>query len=209
MLTRNSSNAADNLPVFCGPSSSDFALNVAATNLEGIGVPASILEESNLDRENLSARPRILEHVGPFGKALAMDPLWDMKKQHALNLIRRWFDTIGSIYPILERDDLTTTAENVFKALDSTESDGLRPRMASIAHALLDDETNKMKLVLAIGRIVEAGSQNDQASRLLGSTTEAVGGLLWNSDGVNGIQLLVLVVSLPLFLPPFFRLIID
>ncbi len=65
----------------------------------------------------------------------------------------------------------------------------------SVAETLFDGETNKLKIVLAIGRTLESGGRNDQAQRLFQSVTEAVECLMWNSDGINGIQILVLVVS--------------
>jgi hypothetical protein len=182
-------------PKFCGPSSSEFALNVVSGNLKARGLNAAILTESHTESQDATASASRLAQYGPFMKLLTMDPLWDIRKDHALDLINKWFNSMGSIYPVVEYEDMIHTAERVFEVLESARREGLRVKKAFIAEMLFNNETNQMKIVLAIGRTIEGGGQNDQAQRLFQSTTEAVEGLIWNSDGLSGIQLLVLAVS--------------
>ena len=101
---------------------------------------------------------------------------------------------MGLMYPVVSRQKMLDTAQNVFTSLHATQSGGVQSRKGSLVETLFNDETNKLKIVIAIGRTLESGGRNDVAQRLFQSTTEAVEGLIWNSNGINGIQLLVLVV---------------
>lgn len=124
-----------------------------------------------------------------------MDPLWDMTREDAYILIDDWSEGLGSVYPIVARQMILDTANKVFDALDKARSGGLRDMGGSVAEALFDHDTNKLKIILAIGMTKEAGGREHQAQRLFQSTSEAVEGLIWNPEGLQGIQLLFLVVS--------------
>ena len=124
-----------------------------------------------------------------------MDPLWDMNREDAHILIDDWCDGLGTVYPIVSRPTLQDTAKKVFESLQLAHSEGLRERGGSVAEALFNHDTNKLKIVLAIGMTKEAGGRDHQAQRLFQSTSEAVEGLIWNPEGIHGIQLLYLVVS--------------
>ncbi|KAJ4035296.1 hypothetical protein NW761_014884 [Fusarium oxysporum] len=183
-------------PEFCGPSSAEFTLNVVSGNLRAMGMPAAILDKSSLgpgDAPGPSGSSGRLAQYGPFMKLLAMDPLWEVKKEDADDLIREWCDGVGLMYPVVSRQKMLDTAQNVFTSLHATQSGGVQSRKGSLVETLFNDETNKLKIVIAIGRTLESGGRNDVAQRLFQSTTEAVEGLIWNSNGINGIQLLVLV----------------
>lgn len=41
---------------------------------------------------------------------------------------------------------------------------------------------------------MECGGKNEEAQKLVSSISKAVEALLWDPDGINGIQLLLLVV---------------
>lgn len=180
-------------PEFCGPSSSEFTLNVVSGNLKAMGMPAAILSKST-SAPGCPSSSRLAQY-GPFMKVLTMDPLWDIKGDDAVDLIDQWCNGVGSLYPVVDRDRMMQTANNVFASLESASRDGVKLAKGSLVETLFNDETNKMKIVLAIGRTLASGGRNDQAQRLFESTTEAVEGLIWNSNGIHGIQLLVLVVS--------------
>lgn len=118
-----------------------------------------------------------------------------MTREAARSLVDDWCEGLGSIYPIVGRQKMLETADKIFDALNQARSGGLRETGGSVAEALFDHDTNKLKIVLAIGITKEAGGREHQAQRLLQSTSEAVEGLIWNSEGIHGIQLLFLVVS--------------
>lgn len=182
-------------PEFCGPSSSEYTLNVANQNLRAMGMPGAILGKSGASSEDplSSASPSVI--YDPLMKLLLTDPLWGMKRGDALYLIDKWCDGVGALYPALGRTQLICTAEDVFSTLESAQRDGPRTKRGAVAEILFNVETNKLKMVLAIGRTLDQGGKNDEAHQLFQSIAEAVERLMWDSDGLNGIQLLLLVVS--------------
>lgn len=178
-------------PEFCGPSSTEFTFNTAASNLRDLRPPLDSYTRSGFLRPS-STR---FAQYGPFMKLLNMDPLWDLQKQQAIILVNDWFLGLGDVYPIVNREVMLRTANNVFDALEVAANEGLKESGGVVAEALFDQNTNKLKIVLAIGLTKETGGRDHRAERLFQSTTEAIEGLLWNAEGIHGIQLLYLAVS--------------
>ncbi|KAH6871511.1 hypothetical protein B0T10DRAFT_611236 [Thelonectria olida] len=189
---QSSGDASLDSPEFCGPSSSEFTLNVVSGSLRAMGMPAAILDKSNLEAGTSPSTSSRLAQYGPFMKLLAMDPLWDTRRKDAIDLIEQWCEATGTLYPVVSREKMLETANDVFGAMDNAQNEGAKVNRGSLIEALFTDETSKMKIVMAIGRTVESGGRNDQAQRLFQSITEAVEGLLWNTNSISGIQLLVL-----------------
>ncbi|KAF5552539.1 hypothetical protein FPHYL_8909 [Fusarium phyllophilum] len=180
------------VPEFCGPSSSEFAFKAVSGNLREMGMPSALLSNLSCDYGDLSEVPSHFSNYGPFMKLVAMDPLWDMPKAEAVTLAKQWFTNMGSLYPFLREEKLIYTVDRVYAVIGPISTGTPIRRRELATEALLNDETNKLKIVLAISKIMENGGRNDQAQRLFQSTTEAVESLIWNPSGISGIQLLVL-----------------
>ncbi|KAF5637702.1 hypothetical protein F52700_4404 [Fusarium sp. NRRL 52700] len=180
------------VPEFCGPSSSEFAFEAVSGNLREMGMPSALLSKLNCDNGNLSDIPSRLSNYGPFMKLVAIDPLWDIPKAEAVTLSKKWFTNMGSLYPFLREQELLDTVDRVYAVIEPINAGAWIPRRELAAETILNGETNKLKIVLAISKIRENGGRDDQAQRLFQSTTEAVESLIWNPSGVSGIQLFVL-----------------
>jgi hypothetical protein len=185
-----------NSPEFCGPSSTEYTFDTVNGNLRAMGMQSAIPDKCSGAGIPSTSSGRIAQY-GPFVKLLTMDPLWDIAREDAHSLIEDWCEGLGAVYPIVSRRVMMQTAARIFDSLDLARSEGLRERGGSVAEALFDHNTNKMKIILAIGITKQAGGRQHQAQRLFQSISEAVEGLIWNSEGIHGIQLLFLVVSLP------------
>ncbi len=183
-------------PEFCGPSSSEYTLNVVNKNLQARGMPAPILDRSGFGIGGMPSLPFRLANCGPFTKLLTADPLWDFKLEDTMNSINTWCDGVGALYPVVERVQMMRTAEHVFATLASARRDGPKMNKGVVAEVLFNVETNKLKMILAIGRTLRQGGRSNEAHRLFQSISEAVEGLIWHSDGLGGIQLLTLAVSI-------------
>ncbi|KAF3034125.1 hypothetical protein E8E12_000567 [Didymella heteroderae] len=179
-------------PDFSGPTSTEYTFSAVNGKLRAMGMQSAI-PDRHLDSSLPPTSSGRLAQYGPFMKLLTMDPLWDMTRRDAYVLIDDWSVGLGSIYPIVGRKMMLDTADKVFDALDEARRGGLRDTGGSVAEALFDHNTNKLKIVLAIGMTKEAGGREHQAQRLFQSTSEAVEGLIWNPEGLEGIQLLFLV----------------
>ena len=182
------------MPEFCGPSSTEYTFNAVNGNLRAMGMQSAIPDKHLGSYVPPTSSGRLAQY-GPFMRLLTMDPLWDMTIEDAHGLINDWSEGLGNIYPIVSRQAMLKTADKVFDALKQARSEGLSQTGGSVAEALFDHDTNKLKIVLAIGITKEAGGREHQAQRLFQSTSEAVEGLIWNPEGIHGIQLLFLVVS--------------
>lgn len=158
-------------------------------------MPSALLSKLSCDYGNLSGVPSHFSNYGPFMKLVAMDPLWDIPKTEAVTLVKKWFTNMGSLYPFLREEKLIDTVDGVYAVIGPISGGAPIPRRELATEALLNDETNKLKIVLAVSKTMENGGRNDQAQRLFQSTTEAVESLIWNPSGISGIQLLVLTVS--------------
>ncbi|KAG7409668.1 Patulin cluster transcription factor patL [Fusarium oxysporum f. sp. rapae] len=186
------SDTLQSVPEFCGPSSSEFAFKAVSGNLREMGMPSAILSKLNSDYGILPEARSHFSNYGPFMKLVAMDPLWDISKTDAVILVKRWFTNMGRLYPFLREEELLDTIHRVYAVIGPISVGTPIPRRELAAEALLNDETNKLKIVLAVSKTMQDGGRNDQAQRLFQSTTEAVESLIWNPSGISGIQLLVL-----------------
>ncbi|KAF1841207.1 uncharacterized protein K460DRAFT_380920 [Cucurbitaria berberidis CBS 394.84] len=188
-----------NSPEFCGPSSNEYTFNAVNGNLRAMGMQSAIPDKHSGSGVPSTSAGRLAQY-GPFVKLLTMDPLWDITREDAHILIDDWCEGLGTVYPILSRRTMVDTASKVFDSLDLVRSEGLRERGGSVVEALFDHNANKLKIVLAIGMAKLAGGREHQAQRLFQSTSEAVEGLIWNPEGIHGIQLLFLAAMYHLHL---------
>ncbi|KAI8715971.1 Zn(2)-C6 fungal-type domain-containing protein [Fusarium sp. LHS14.1] len=186
------SEGGHNSPEFCGPSSSEFTFEVVKGNLKAMGIPATILDKSTQGTSRFSNVPCQLAQYGPYMKLQAQDPMWDMNRGDAINNIEQWFSETGSLYAVVSKEQMLEVAHNVFDVMQSVNVHDTKSRGA-LAECLSHNKTKKLKLILAIGRTLESGGRNDLAQRLLQSATEAIEGLLWSTNSINNIQLLVLM----------------
>ncbi|KAF4480166.1 hypothetical protein FAGAP_12106 [Fusarium agapanthi] len=189
---QSTSDTLTSVPEFCGPWSSEFAFKAVSGNLREMGVPSAFLSKLSCDYGNLSVVPSHFSNYGPFMKLVAMDPLWDIPTTEAVTFAKKWFTNMGSLYPFLREEKLIDTMDRVYAVIRPISAGTPIPRRELAAEALLNDETNKLKIVLAVSKTMENGGRNDQAQRLFQSTTEAVESLIWNTSGISGIQLLAL-----------------
>ncbi|KAF5572841.1 hypothetical protein FPANT_12780 [Fusarium pseudoanthophilum] len=184
--------ASQSVPEFCGPSSSEFAFRAVSGNLREMGMPSALLSELSCDSGNISEVPSRFSNYGPFMKLVAMDPLWDIPKTEAVTLTKEWFTSMGSLYPFLREQEVQGTVDRLYAVMEPINVRAPVSRRELAADVLLNDETNKLKIVLAVSKTMENGGRNDQAQRLFQSTTEAVESLIWNPSGISGIQLLAI-----------------
>ncbi|KEF54474.1 uncharacterized protein A1O9_09641 [Exophiala aquamarina CBS 119918] len=180
-------------PKFCGPSSSEYTLNVVSGNLKVKGVPVAILANSNSDPTTSFESSNLGRH-GPLTKMISLDPLWDFTKDSAISLVHDWRDSVGLLYPIVSRSDMLRTTDTVFEIMESAQKDGLQSKTIVVAEALFHDETSQLKMVPAIGRTLAYGGRNEQAQKLYESISEVMEGVFLSPPDIRGTQLLTLVV---------------
>jgi hypothetical protein len=162
-------------------------------NLKAMGIQTTILDKSDGETGPAPSISSRLAQYGPLMKMLTMDPLWDIGRDEAMRGIESWFDGVGSIYPVVSREQIVQTAQNVFSAMDYARLRGTK-NLGALVESFFTDDTNKLKLILAIGRTSDRGGCDDQGQKLLQGTSEVIQGLLWKTNTIADIQLLVLTV---------------
>lgn len=169
---------ATNSLEFSGPSSTEYMFEAVNGNLRAMGMQSAIPDKHSGSGVPSSSTGRLAQY-GPIMKSLTMDPLWDMTLEESRVFIDDWIAGLGTVYPIISRRILVDTAEKVFGALNLAVLEGLRERGGSVMEALFNHNTNKLKIVLAIGILKKAGGRQNLAERLFRSTSEAAEGLMW------------------------------
>lgn len=158
----------------------------------------AVIGDASMPMTETSHKPHFYPaHSGPFTKMVMMDPLWYWKREDVYQLVHEYCGGMGLLYPVVELQEMLAAAAQVFQSFESARETKLKSKVISAAEAISNDETNKLKLVIAISRNLESGGRNVEAQRLFESITEAVEGLLWSPNGISGLQLLVLVVCHP------------
>jgi hypothetical protein len=181
------------LPEFCGPSSSEYTLNVVSGNLKAKGIPEAILGKTDPPSTTSFGSSSLGRH-GSLSKMITLDPLWNFARDSAVHLVHDWCNGVGLLYPVVSRSDMLRTTNKVFDILERAQREGLSSKEVVVAEALFHDETHQLKMVLAIGGTLANGGRTEQAQKLFQSITEVTEGLFLGPPDIRGIQLLTLVV---------------
>jgi hypothetical protein len=183
-------------PPYRGPTSSDFTLDVAKGRLRAMGIDAVV------DNERVVQDERIMGPVsqpaaeyGPAMRSFLRDPLWDIEREEALRLCRVFSDGPGSMYPVLELEQLSAKVDSLFSLMESARRGRQKERTFLAAEASLSLETKILKLVLATGMALESGGTNTLGQHLFRSVEDTWESLLGGSAGIRGVIFWVLVVS--------------
>ncbi|RMI96586.1 hypothetical protein CDV36_016321 [Fusarium kuroshium] len=106
-------------------------------------------------------------------------------------LVDQWSSGPGLLYPLVDPQKMLDKIHSIFTFAEHARKGDIQ-RLCS-TQMRFNHETNKLKLVLAISRTLEAGGWNHEAQRLFQSATETLNGLIWNSNGINNIEILILL----------------
>ena len=102
------------------------------------------------------------------------------------------------MYPVLNIESVISHATNLFRFMEAAVRQGLMTADAAPANqGIKDENTNVLKMVLAIALTVEGSGQSDTGNRLFESVKGAADAILHGeSASIKSLPLLVLVVSL-------------
>jgi hypothetical protein len=101
------------------------------------------------------------------------------------------------MYPVLNIENVISHATNLFRFMEAAVRQGLISGEAGPANqGIKDENTNALKMVLAIALTVEGSGQSDIGNRLFESVKGAADAILHSeSVSIKNLPLLVLVVS--------------
>ena len=179
---------------FHGPTSPVFGLGMAAESLKELGIPS---EQEETTDHAVTARAGLQEGSPVTQRALHSnkDPIWSVNKEEALRLCRVFEDENGLLYPFLDIEQIMKHATLLFSFLDAASKTIMLGFMPG-ADTMQDEDTDVLKLVMAIALVTEAGGQSERGRRLFDHVNRDAEKRLLGSVNMKDIQILTLTVRL-------------
>ena len=186
-------------PPFQGPTSSAFNFDVAKSSLQTMGItaPEDLADDGVISYDGAPLGSPSQQHQAPNASMTAQpakDPLWNIGKDEAIRLCRLYEEEIGIMYPIFDMEVFIDKANALFTFIDSAARTGLVNRNMPGTDALIDDDTNILRMILATALMVEGSGQSELGRRLFESIRGACESRLWEPADIKGLILLVIVV---------------
>ena len=188
-------------PLFRGPTSSAFNLDVARSSLKTMGITPTedAAEEGNITQNGSPVHSPHFAPVNIFASSMHpnKDPLWFLPCEEAIRLCRVYEEEMGMMYPILDIEKLIRQVKAMYVFIEAATRTGLAQPGMPGADALQDDSTHIIKMVLATALIVEGSGQSNLGQRLFNSVRQATEQSLFCPVDIKGLRVLIIVVSTP------------
>jgi hypothetical protein len=187
-------------PRFHGPTSNTFNVGVAKSSLKTMGItgPEDVEDEGIMTQDATpmgspgpaanTALPKAVLHPDK-------DPIWSLTKHEALRLVHLWQEEMGMMYPFLDIDKVVRHAERLFTFTEAAAKAGLMQGLLHGADAIEDDQTNILKMMLAIALTLEGTGKDPLGERLFNNVLRKVQKALSEPVELKTIQLLTTSVS--------------
>ena len=197
--SRPKSQSYNEQPSFRGPTSNQFNFGVAKSSLQTMGISGT--EEGNGDATQ-DPSPAVSPSMRQLSAQLVQsmhadkDPIWSVSQEEALRLCHVYEDEMGLMYPILDINKITQYAQKLYRFMEAAHRSGLMQQGMPGADSIEDEDTNILKLVLAVAMTVEASGRSQLGQRLFEYVQPAIDHLLLGNVGVKGLRLLILTVRI-------------
>lgn len=175
---------------FQGPTSPAFSLGMAQNTLSQMGIGFAQPSE-----QGLSGKKSMQKQNETTSRALhsTKDPIWAVTQEEALRLCRVFEDENGLLYPFLDMQYVMRHATMLFQFIDSFARTLVLKDMPG-ADDMQDEDTDVLKLVMAIAMVTEGGGQSELGRRLFDYVNKDINKRLLGSVGLKDIQILTLKV---------------
>ena len=188
-------------PTFRGPTSSDFNFGVAKSSLQTMGITGIT---NHNEEEAASGGPETREQT-PEGAPPSFqirqdwhkekDPIWSVTQEEAVRLCRVYEDEMGLMYPVLDANKVIAYTQKLYRFMEAAHRSGMMQQGLPGADAIDDEDTNILKMVIAVGLTVEGSGRSDLGRRMFEFVHPAIDNLLLGNVGTKGIRLLILTVG--------------
>ncbi|KIW06776.1 hypothetical protein, variant 2 [Verruconis gallopava] len=183
-------------PEFRGPTSAVFNLGVAKSSLQHMGITGGEDgPEEGLTTQDVTPSatpPPMIQPDLPKSLHADKDAIWSLNKDEAVRLIHVWQDEMGTMYPIVDIDRLIRHTHLLFTFMEAARRSGLMEASLPGADAIHDDQTNCLKLIVAIALTLEGSGKSDLGRRLWDCVKASIETISFNPPDVKGLQMLVL-----------------
>jgi hypothetical protein len=185
-------------PLFRGPTSSAFSLDVAKNTLhnmgyQGLGDEGVVTQEATPIASPPGIQPS--PQLANTNSNPCRDPIWTFSKEEMIRLCRVYEEEIGLMYPVVDIEQVIIYGKNLYDFIGSALRTGLA-NSNTPGQGMQDLDSCILKLVLAAATITENNGQSEIGNRLFESVREAADRILHSeSIDVKVLPFLVLVVS--------------
>lgn len=184
-------------PEFRGPTSAVFNLGVAKSSLQHMGITGEGLEEglTTQDATPSATPPPMINPDLPKPILHAdKDAIWSLSKDEAIRLIHVWQDEMGTMYPIVDIERIVRHSTLLFTFMEAARRSGLMEQSMPGADAIHDEQTNQLKLIIAIALTLEGSGRSALGRRMWECVRGPIETLGFNPPDVRALQMLVLAV---------------
>lgn len=179
-------------PRFHGPTSSAYGFDVANSTLKSMGLTKEL---TNVDSAVPGDRTATASPQGTVSTHPSKDPLWAINQEEAIRLCRIYEEEMGIMYPLFDIEIIVERVKMLWSFLEAALRSGLGHFPG--ADAIVDDDTNLIKMVLAAALTVESNGHSDLGQILFEAVKPAVTASFWGPIDMKGLSLICVAVGCP------------
>ncbi|KAG9245625.1 fungal-specific transcription factor domain protein [Calycina marina] len=157
-------------PAFRGPTSSAFSLDVAKNTLHSMGY-AGLDDDMPAQEVSPAGSPTILDQSVGHREARRRDVLLELSHDEVVRLCRVYDEEIGTLYPILDLEELITHVKNLYTWISTVSNTNLVSKNHHKSN-ITDDQTCVLKMVVAVSLLLEGNGESELGYRLFESVRE-------------------------------------
>ena len=170
---------------FHGPTSSIYGFNIAKSSLQSMGIDHDPVEEDETLTFGSRSRSKTAGSERATNKPFE-DPIWTIVHADAVRLAELCHQECGIMYPITDVEPTMTHINWLYDAPEARNQDIDQFDTAQ------KELTEIVKLLIAIGLLLEGDGTSDTAQRLFQSMEATISAKLLSSPSVHSLILLVL-----------------
>ncbi|KAK2753937.1 hypothetical protein FQN54_007296 [Arachnomyces sp. PD_36] len=184
-------------PRFRGPTSSAFSFDVAKSSLQTMGItqPEDPVQEDFATRDATPIGSPLPRGPPPMPVHPTKDPLWNITRDDAIRLCRVYEEEVGLMYPLLDIEKIISQVNLLFTFLEAATRTGLTKRAMPGPDSVSDDETNILKMILAVALLIEGSGRSDLGNRLFETVRPTMEMRLWRPADMSMLKLVSLIAT--------------
>ena len=187
------------LPPFHGPTSSAYGFDVAKTSLQTMGINPGPLSDEGADFVDGARTPMPLGIEQNIPAHPGKDPIWTIDQAHAIRLAQAYEEDCGLMYPVFEIEYIIEHIKLLYTNIEPAIRTGFTQMHLPGASSIEDEDTNIVKMILAIGLLLENDGRCDTADAIFECLRPTISAKIMGPPDMKGVCLLILVVSIESF----------
>ncbi|KAI1329430.1 hypothetical protein F5Y16DRAFT_365972 [Xylariaceae sp. FL0255] len=187
-------------PVFRGPTSNNFSLDVAKNTLHKMGYsyPGDNNDaESSAPDVSSIASPKTLPNItGLTQTQQQQDIIWELGLDEMIRLCRVYQEEVGVLYPVLDVEVIIRHARTLCGWIEAAKRNGFARSFGAQEGGIKDSNTLLLKIVLCSSMLVEGHGSSPQAQVIFDSVKPIADRMLMSEPAnAKNLQFLALIAA--------------